>query len=102
MDIEQTVLISKVSHFIVAGAYLISVFSLFLLRSKIKNIGVNIVIIGFVGLFLLSFLTVFTGHLVGLETIKEIAMYRYLAESLCFLIISIGILVFTVGFKKEG
>lgn len=102
MNTTQTVLISHISHFVIATAYLISAFSIFLLRSKIKNVGINFAILGFIGLFALSFLTVFTGHLVGLDTIKEIAMYRYLAESLCFLLISIGVLAFSVSFDKES
>jgi len=101
MDLDQIVIISNISHFIVATAYLISTCSLFLLRSKIKNIGINFAILGFISLFMLSFLTAFTGHFVGLETLKEIAIYRYLLECISFLIIGIGIFIFSINYKHQ-
>lgn len=101
MDLERTVLFSNVTHLILGSSYLISLFALFLLRSKTKSVGITLAIIGFLTLFLVSFLNVFTGHLFSLETIKEIALWRYLIECLSFLTISIGVLIFSKGFRNE-
>jgi len=69
MDLERTVIFSNITHVILGGSYLVSLFSLFLLRSKIKSTGINLAIIGFTSLFIVSFLNVFTGYIFGLETI---------------------------------
>ena len=98
-DLEKMVFFSYVTHFILGGAFLISIFSLFILRSKIESIGIDLGIIGFASLFIVSFLNVFTAQFFGLETIEEIAKWRYLIECISFLIISIGVLVFSIGFK---
>ena len=102
MDLERTVLFSNITHVILGSSYLISLFALFLLRSKTKSAGINLAIIGFIVLFLVSFLNVFTGHFFGLETIKEIALWRYLIECVSFLIISLGVLIFSKEFRNES
>lgn len=102
MDLEKIVFFNNVTHIILGGAYLISFFSLFLLRSKTKSIGINLGILGFASLFIVSFLNVFTAHFFGLATIKEIAMWRYLIECISFFTISIGILIFSIGFKNKS
>ena len=102
VEFEKMAFFSNVTHIILGGAYLISFFSLFLLRSKIKSVGINLGILGFASLFIMSFLNVFTAHFFGLETIKEIALWRYLIECISFFIISIGGLIFSVGFKNES
>lgn len=101
MDFEGTVFFNQHTYLITGSTFLIAIFSLFFLRRKIKSIGVNLIILGLVFLTLVSIAKVFNWYFFDPEKIKEVIMWQYLIECVIYLLMSLGLLIFSLELKSE-